>query len=555
MSAPPAPRRRLLPLLVAANLLVVAGIVAALLRPSSEPTWIQDPDDGARSWSTRFAASADGHPDCPDCNVLMISLDIFRPDHMPCFGYPRDTATNICAMAEQGTLFERFIVHAYQTPVSQMSIFTGRYPSSSGYVSFASRLAPSVGTLPEVLQAQGYHTVAMGSSFEVMTDMSSNQVGRVKFHREGLNPGLSFGRGFDRFVFTGNRNLPTDAIPWLQEQGEDPFFLWLILGTLHWPYGTRGDPTLADMYDPPGYDGALADLDRIGFEQVSRMYKGILYDDQTGATTPLGPDDEAYINARYDFGLWTVDRFIGDLMAAMPPEQLEKTLIVLHGVHGEDLGEHGYFGHYDIYDTEVSSTLLVLNPGHRAQGVRVKEQVEGVDLAPTLLEVLGLPTLDEPDGSSFVEVLRTGQGDPERRAFMERIPLWEDIFRHRSRMPPAYVDMISSIMDGLLVGDTGLRTQRWKLLHRRARHLEELVSWWTYLSGEAVARPEWELYDLEADPNEQVDVYDQHPELAAGLQAELLAWEARVAERQREAVAGGWGDPRLAPPEPKAPTQ
>ncbi len=553
MSAPSPPRRRLLPLLITANLLVVLGIVAVLLRPDREPSWIQGPEDGAVPWSDRFAPSADELPDCPDCSVLMISLDIFRPDHMPCFGYARETTPNICAMAEQGTLFERFIVHAYQTPVSQMSIFTGRYPSSSGYVSFSSRLSPTVGTMPEVLQAQGYHTVAMGSSFEVMTDMSSNQVGRVKFHRDGLNPGINFGRGFDRFVFTGNRNLPTDAIPWLQEHGEDRFFLWLILGTLHWPYGTRGDPALADMYDPPGYDGPLADLERIGFEQVSRMYQGTLYDDETGATTPLGPEDVAYINARYDFGLWTVDRFIGDLMAAIPPEQLKKTIIVLHGVHGEDLGEHGYFGHYDVYDTEVSSTLLVLNPGHRVQGVRVKEQVEGVDLAPTLLEVLGLPPLNEPDGGSFVEVLRTGRGDPERRAFTERIPLWEDIFRHRSQMPPEYVGMINGIMDGVLVGDTGLRTNRWKLLHRRARQLEQVVSWWTYLSGQVVARPEWELYDLEADPDELTNVLDQHPEVAAELQAELLAWEQRVATRQREAVAGGWGDPRLSADEPSDP--
>ncbi len=541
-------RRILVPLLVAGNLLVVLGIVFALARSSAdEPaSWQQQRQDRGVAWDERFAEGADGHPDCPDCNVLMISLDIFRPDHMPCFGYARDTAPNICAMAQHGTLFERFIVHAYQTPVSQMSIFTGRYPSSSGYVSFGSTLSPSVPTLPERLQQHGYQTVAMGSSFEVMTDMSSTQVGRVRFHRDGLNPGLSFGRGFDRFVFTGNRNLPTDAIPWLRQHGDEPFFLWLILGTLHWPYGTRGDPALAYMYDPPGYDGPLAGMPRLGFEQLSRIYQGTLYDDISGGITPLGPQDTAYINARYDFGLWTVDGFIGELMRAIPPEQRDKTLILLHGVHGEDLGEHGYFGHFDIYDTEIASTLLVLNPEHRAEGVRIAEQVEGVDLAPTLLEVLGLPPLEAPDGASFVEALRLGRGDPERRAFSERIPLWEDIFRHRSSMPTDYVAMINGIMDGVLIGDTALRTQRWKLLHRRARLLEERVSWWTYLSGQIVARPEWELYDLQADPTEQTNVIQRHPEIAADLQAELLDWEQRMAARQREAVAGGWGDPRLS---------
>ena len=99
-------------------------------------------------WSDRYAADAGDLPECPGCNVLMISLDIFRPDHMKCLGASKDVAPNICAMGKAGTFFENFIVHAYQTPISQMSIFTGRYPSSSGFVSFASTLDPNIPTFP-----------------------------------------------------------------------------------------------------------------------------------------------------------------------------------------------------------------------------------------------------------------------------------------------------------------------------------------------------------------------------------------------------------------------
>ncbi len=545
----PLPRRWTIGLLLLANLAVLLGIAALLWKDTPPDRLPADPTPEV-AWAQRFAPQADGLPDCPGCSVLLISLDIFRPDHLPCFGYPRDTAPFLCSMARQGTLFERFVVHAYQTPISQMSIFTGRYPSSTGFVSFASTLSPSVGTLPERLQAQGYHTLAMGSSFEVMADMSVRKTGRTRFEREGLNPGLSFGRGFERFVYTGNRNLPTDAIPWLRQQGEEPFFLWLVLGTLHWPYGRHGDPALAGMYDPPGYDGPLASMELLGFEQLSRIYQGTLYDDKSGVAEPLGSEDYAYINARYDFGLWTVDRFLQELIASMSTEQLQRTLIVLHGIHGEDLGEHGYFGHYDIYDTEVANALLVLNPHHRAEGVRVAEQVQGVDLAPTLLEILGLDPLADADGESFYGALRDGKVEPERDAFIERIPLWEDIFRHRTKMPPQYVQMVNETMDTVLIGDTGLRTDRWKLIHRRARDLELQVSWWTYLSGSVVIRPEWELYDLEADPLELRDVHEQHPEVLAELQPRLLAWEERMAARQAQAVAGGWGDPRLTQGEP-----
>jgi len=521
--------------LVGLNVAVI-GAIAWLLRtptpdaPAPTPAMTAQQAPTGVDWSGRFSEDADDDPLCADCNVLMIALDIFRPDHLPCMGYPVNTAPNICEMASHGTLLENFIVHAYQTPVSQMSLFTGRYPSSSGFVSFASQLSPSVPYLPESLKAAGYKTVAMGSSFEVMTDMSNSASKRRSFTREGLNPGLSFGRGFDRFIFTGNRNLPTDAIPWIAQNSDERFFLWMILGTLHWPYGGQVDPAERDRFDPPSYSGPFASgrMSRLGFDELSHIYKGQLYGDTPEDARPLDAADDAFINARYDVGLWDVDRFIGELMDAIPPEVLQNTLIILHGVHGEDLGEHGYYGHYDVFDTEVRMAMVVLNPRHRVEGARIEAQVEGVDLAPTLLELLDLPPLPGTDGSSFVDVLRQGEGDPERITYFQRIPLWEDIFRHKNKMPQAFIDQVGALLDREVVGDTGLRTLRWKLLHREAREVERQVSWWTYLSGQPVERPEWELYDLQADPDEQHNVIGQHAEVAAELQAKLIAWETSL---------------------------
>lgn len=532
-------RRPEVVLLLALNVLVLVGIGVVLwgrMHPV-ELEVIEPPEARAVDWEQRYASDAGDGVDCAGCNVLMVSLDIFRPDHMPCFGYGKPTAPNICDMVEHGVTFDNFIVHAYQTPVSQMSLFTGRYPSSSGFVSFASKLSADVPYFPESMKAGGYNTVALGSSFEVMTDMSNADSGRRSFTRQGLNPGLSFGRGFDRFVFTGNRNLPTDGITWLQQHGHEKFFLWMILGTLHWPYGAQGDPAQRTMFDPPNYQGVLAKESSLGFELLSHIYKGRLYEPEDPTrSVPLEASDAAYINSRYDFGLWTVDAFIGELMAAIPPEVMQNTLIVLHGVHGEDLGEHGYFGHYDVYDTEVRSTLIVLNPKHRASGVRVKEQVQGVDLTPTLLDVLGLPALPNTDGHSFREVWSTGKGDPENIAYFQRIPLWEDIFRHKGGMPQLFVSKVADLLDARVVGDTGLRTLRWKLLHRTARAVEAEVSWWTYVSNLPVRRSEWELYDLIADPTEQHNVVADRADVAEGLKQRLLAWEQALPEAKRETV-------------------
>jgi arylsulfatase A-like enzyme len=504
---------------------LLATLDLATPQPGTAPAPVTE---GRIDWTQRFAPDADADPICEGCNLLVISLDIFRADHMECLGHDKATSPRMCEMIEHGTLFENFIVHAYQTPVSQMSLFTGKYPSSSGFVSFTSVLDKDVQTFPEALQSAGYHTVAMGSSFEVMSDMSKGMDGKKpRFKRDDLNPGLSFGRGFDRFIFTGNRNVPTDAIPWLAEHGDEQFFLWLILGSLHWPYGHQGDPAKRDMFDPPGYDGPLAKEKRLHFPVVSRIYKDRFYPRRSDEVVILDDQDSAYINARYDYGLWSVDEFIGDLLDSMAPEVLQNTVIVLHGVHGEDLGEHGYFGHYDIYDTEVRSIAIVLNPKHRVEGQRIEELIEGVDLSPTLLDVLALPPMQGVDGESVSKVFITGKGDPDKIAYFERIPLWEEIFRHRSQMPRPYLAQVGDALDAGIFGDTGLRTQRWKLLHRKARQVETQVSWYGWLSGEPVVRTEWQLYDLQADPDELVDVSAAHPKVLADLQAKLLAWESK----------------------------
>lgn len=525
--------RRNLLVAVAVIDVVVLGLVAAYAwrrAPTSVTVLPADassppPVDG----SARLAPDAtEDNPVCEGCNLLLVSLDIFRPDHLPCNGYPAPTAPALCGFAEQSTVFDNWMVHAYQTPVSMMSMFTGRYPSDSGFTSFSAVLPPTTPYFPEAMKRAGYSTVAMGSSFEVMSDMSSLQQGALSFDHPGLNPGMSFGRGFDRFIFTGQRNVPTDALSWLPAHASERFFLWLVLGTLHWPYGAHGDPAARGRFDPPGYAGPLRALPELGFPQLSRMYDGKLYPENGGPPIALGPDDAAFVNSRYDFGIYTVDRFLADLFASVPAELLQKTVIVIHGVHGEDLGEHKYFGHYDIYDTEVHNTLMVLSPKRKRAGVHIREVTEGIDLGPTLLGLLGLPPLEGATGTDDVAAIRAGHGDPAREAFVERIPLWEDIFRYRSLMPPAYVARISPILDREVIGDTALRTDRWKLIHRRARAVEEQVSWWTELTGTPVRRAAWELYDLEADPTEQHDLAASRPPELAALQADLLAREAAV---------------------------
>ena len=76
----------------------------------------------------RLQAAKNPYGLCPDCNVILISVDTLRADHLPCYGYPRDTAHFICKFAEDGIIFDNFIVQGYLTPISMMSILTSQYP-------------------------------------------------------------------------------------------------------------------------------------------------------------------------------------------------------------------------------------------------------------------------------------------------------------------------------------------------------------------------------------------------------------------------------------------
>lgn len=479
-------------------------------------------------WDRFRSNTVDPDGRCVGCNVLLISLDIFRPDRLPCWGGPNETGETICTMAQHGVVFEDFIVQAYQTPIAQMAMFTGRYPSRTGFTRFSAQLPADEPYLPEAFAAAGYETVAMGSSFEVMTDMSKWSKHGHRFTRDDLNPGLSFGRGFSRFVYTGYRNLPTDALPFLTTRTTDepPFFLWLVFGTLHWPYGEAVAEDVRGRFDPPNYQGEFEGLSAPHFPLLSRVYQNTWY--SPSGPVPLSADDMDWVRARYDTGLRLVDDFLGQLLAAIPPEQAENTLVVLHGIHGEDLAEHGAFGHYDVYDTEVRQRLIILHPRRSGPPAAVDTPVEGVDLAPTLADIAGLalpalPDGEALDGQSLREAVRTGQASPDRAALSERIPLWEDIFRHLDNMPAGYVERIRPLMEGPAIGDFAWRTDRWKLIVRRARNLEAKVSWWTEVTGEPLARPELELYDVRADPLEQDNVAAEHPEVVSRLRAALNA--------------------------------
>jgi choline-sulfatase len=286
-------------------------------------------------------------------NILLITLDTTRADHLGAYGNRRAQTPNLDRLAASGVLFERAITAAPLTLPAHASLLTGRYPFTHGIRNNGSfTLGDATATLATTLQAAGYRTAAFVSAF-------------VLDHRYGL------ARGFDHYddrLDLERRGADTVAAAgaWLTETAHDgrPFFLWLHLYDPHDPY--EPPPPFAEAFHDRPYDGEIA------------------YDDQQ----------------------------IGELLARLHAIGADGSLLIAAaGDHGESLGEHGEATHgLFVYEGTIRIPMTIAGPRLPA-GRRVPNLVRSIDLAPTLLDAAGLPPLPDVEGRSLLPLVAgTGAG-------------------------------------------------------------------------------------------------------------------------------------------------
>ncbi len=177
-----------------------------------------------------------------DYNVLLISIDTLRADHLGVYGFPKNTSPNIDEFAKDSVLFETAIAQAPSTLPSHASIFTGMIPVNHGaFAALQSPISRDLTTMPEVMQAAGFRTIS--------------------FNGGGLmRAQYGFGRGFEDYVAQRDNdflNVKVDqAIEWLDKNGDDKFFMFLHTYEVHDPYQPR--PGYLEMFETD-YAGALGD--------------------------------------------------------------------------------------------------------------------------------------------------------------------------------------------------------------------------------------------------------------------------------------------------------
>ena len=319
-------------------------------------------------------------------NVILVSIDTLRADHLGCYGYDRPTSPRIDAFAREAVLFEQTIAAAPSTLASHASMLTGLITPHHG-ASFLHRtlLAPQRLTLAEILRGHGYATQSWNGGA---------QMDRLW----GLDQGFEQYRSFatlgspspiDRFETT-----VAAALDWLDGRTDRrPFFLFLHTYEVHHPY--TPDPELRVLFGTfptrLGNDVSLLDLRRFN----------------SGAW-PLERGDLEHIVASYDAEIRSVDRAFGHLIEGLRERRLiESTLVVLTSDHGEEFAEHGLVGWHShtLFDELLHVPLIVRLPGGAYGGVRVSAQVRGFDVAPTILDTLGITPPAVFEGRSLLRIV------------------------------------------------------------------------------------------------------------------------------------------------------
>lgn len=341
-------------------------------------------------------------------NVVLISLDTVRADHLSLYGYPRATSPRLDAWARRrATVFETVVASAPWTLPSHTSMFSGVDAVHHG-VNRHGPVPSSMLLLPQRFRDAGYATFATTAGVL-------------------LTPELGFARGFDEFRVRGAMvSLPEwdselaagvdDALQWMTGHRDERFFLFFHTYEAHAPYQAREPYFTAFGGDRRTLNaGQPVWIENNGFEADVRPRSQLFHPEtsENGIAYPkrvLGPGERALAATLYDSGLAHIDAQLDRIFTFLRQAGLEEnTIVVVTSDHGESLFEHGLVGHGSLYDHDLLVPLVISAPLPAARGRRVASQVRSVDLAPTLLELAGLPPLPGIDGLSLVPALH---GEP-----------------------------------------------------------------------------------------------------------------------------------------------
>jgi arylsulfatase A-like enzyme len=332
-------------------------------------------------------------------NVLLITIDTLRADHLGSYGYPRATSPNIDALARRGVRFEHAYTYWPKTRGSFVVMMTGRRPSQSGYGKSHPVLLDFNATLASTLKAAGYATAAAVDNANVAAQHG-------------------YAKGFDSYLETWEdpallsemdkaRAITAHAKGYLAAaRADQPFLLWLHYVNPHGPYTP-----------PAPFDTAFLEADQGPLLPVVPGFHGGV----TKAWAVPGQRRLGYYVSQYDGEIAAADREVGEVLAALDKSAVAAgTLVVLTSDHGESLGEHDYYFDHgeDLFDPCLEIPLVMAGAGV-PPGRTTGSLASTIDLLPTLLEAAGVSYPPDLGGASVWPAASGTDRRPQSRLYAQ----------------------------------------------------------------------------------------------------------------------------------------
>lgn len=446
-------------------------------------------------------SSARGRP-----NVILITLDTVRADHLSLYGYARDTSPYLQRFAREATVYARAIAASDMTLASHASIFTGLYASQHGAhwelgrgndgvaigPEFGLRLPDHSRTLASILAGKGYRTMGIAANVPYLQHAFHLDQGFQYFSlpvpRMFLDTAClfclrtDFAHALVRFfavkptelLYIRAGEVNREAFRLLDEQRADrrPFLLFLNYMDAHQPY-----------FPPAPYDVKYPGKD---FTMTAERYWPIEFEALSGAR-PYTDQDRKRDESQYDGAIAYIDANLSELFARMKQLGLyDNSMIIVTSDHGQSFGEKGLVGHgSSVYQEQVRVPLIIKYPGVTHADVQHR-LASHVDLLPTILDVLGYPAGNLPGRSLLAPE------SPQAAAFSESFPC----------------DLLVS-------------------LNSRFRRIER-AAFIGDLKLITATNGVHEFYDLATDPHEEHNVYDARLPDAGVVEASLRHWAATM---------------------------
>lgn len=461
--------------------------------------------------ASRVPVALPGIPTCPDCNVILVSLDVLRADDLPCYGYARDTAPNLCAFAKRNNYFTRFYSQTSFTLDNHTSMITGLYPTTHHVLApLKDTLSADIPTLAQVLRSNGYQTLYAGLTHDMNIPLDNGlERGFSEIHDlpsggpdwrqgyEALLPRLLEGKPTFLFLYSnaphspylvgsGSRRFSKDSFPNIPLTADEyyvntaPFYRFALsefrkrLAASDTPESKERNTTIVEQFQKALATYNLDETRKI-FQSLYPYEQGDLYISwYWKGVDPKNPAQVGFMQSLYDEGIYSLDEDIAPLLEFVDrPEVKRKTIVIITSDHGEEFQEHGYFDHgWNVYNTETHVPFVVAAP--RTQNTVYNALGQSIDVYPTILELVGIKPPTPVEGKSLTPLL-VGKANASGDKYL---------------VSELRGDRIQSIQDG-----------RWKLYHY---NLEAEKPWSM-------------LFDLVSDPLEQRDVMSAYPEEAARL--------------------------------------